>query len=51
MKEEQLKLKNVALKFVTGDTILTKLFPHKELPHMCALIRLERLQRSPTIMK
>ncbi|HPH47264.1 MAG TPA: TlpA disulfide reductase family protein, partial [Chryseolinea sp.] len=27
------KLKNVTLPFVTGDTILTKLFPHKELPH------------------
>ncbi len=27
------KLKNVALPFVVGDTILTKLFPHKELPH------------------
>ncbi|MEO7989266.1 MAG: TlpA disulfide reductase family protein [Chryseolinea sp.] len=27
------KLKNVTLPFVTGDTVLTKLFPHKELPH------------------
>lgn len=27
------KLKNVTLPFVTGDTILAKLFPHKELPH------------------
>lgn len=27
------KLKNVNLPFVVGDTTLTKLFPHKELPH------------------
>ncbi len=27
------KMKNVTLPFATGDTTLTKLFPHKELPH------------------